>query len=265
MTWAIGACNALGAYGVVISDIRVTFGTGKTADMLRKAYPVGQYLVCAFAGSAYIGFHLRDSIRDFLKLPTGADESACWMPDWVAENWSPIARDIFGRMPDEQKELGSQFLLVGPHPTEDVIPNRAVPYVCKFDWPSFEPQITRGGNSAISIGVGAEIPKCIQAVQEAIDPANGLLQAEVGVAGGWGRLFAHCMDLTLEKHPVPGISPHLHYHIVARGSIAVGNSDKRIHAGDEIREIRMPRVADNFDDLVRMAQQAGIDAAAAIC
>lgn len=264
MTWAIGACNVLGAYGVVVSDIRVT-ANGKSADILRKAYPVGNCLVGAFAGSTYIGFHLLQSIHDFLRLPPDAGENACWIPAWVSDNWAPCARDIFENMPDVQKGLGSQFLLVGPHPDEDVIPGRAVPYLCKFKAPEFEPEIVKGGNSALTIGIGAELPKFEQAVREAIDPANGLLQAEVGAAGGWGRLFAHCMELTLEKNPVPDISRHLHYHIVGRGNIAIGNSDKRIHRGDEIEERRMPRVAQNLDEFMKLAQELGLDAAAAIC
>ena len=35
MTWAIGAGNPLGAYGVVLSDIQVTFDDGRTADLLQ--------------------------------------------------------------------------------------------------------------------------------------------------------------------------------------------------------------------------------------
>lgn len=42
MTWVIGAASLFG-YGVMLSDVRVSFPNGQRADMLKKAYPVGPF------------------------------------------------------------------------------------------------------------------------------------------------------------------------------------------------------------------------------
>jgi len=187
VTWAIGATNQLGAYGVVVSDIQVTFKDGSTADIVRKAYPVGPYLIGAFAGSVYIGFELLTSISQFLRLPPDAPSNACWVPAIAADKWAPIAKQVYENAPAEERALEAQFLLVGPHPTEDGMPGRAIPYICKFSSPTFKPQITRNGDSAISIGSGATVPKYIEAVSDALDINNGMLQAEIGNTGGWAK------------------------------------------------------------------------------
>src|SRR5438045_2109901 len=157
MTWVIGACPMLGAYAVTVSDVQVTFKDGRTFDLVRKVYPVGPNIIGGFAGSAFIGFELLISLSRFLRLPKDTPESTGWHPEWVAENWAPIARNVFENAPAVQQCLESQFLFVGPDPVEDVgIPGRAMPYLCRFSSPNFAPEITRGGNSAISIGSGAE-------------------------------------------------------------------------------------------------------------
>ena len=104
MTWAIGACNVLGAYAVMVSDVQVTFGDGRTVDLLRKSYPVGRYIVGAFAGSVHIGFHLLQSIAEYLRLPNDAPANACWEPNVVAVHWAPLARQVFEAAPENQPD-----------------------------------------------------------------------------------------------------------------------------------------------------------------
>src|SRR5688500_4344304 len=120
MTWVIGACPILGAYAITVSDIQITLGDGRTFDLVRKAYPVGPNLVGGFAGSAYIGFELLRSVAGFLRPPPGTPSNWLWSPAWVAENWAPIARSVFENAPLEQQKLGSQFIIVGPDPVENV-------------------------------------------------------------------------------------------------------------------------------------------------
>lgn len=266
MTWAIGACNVLGAYAVMVSDVQVTFADGRTADLVRKAYPVGHYIVGAFAGSIFIGFHLLQSIRDYLKLPADASGNACWEPNVVAEHWAPIARQVFASSPKEQRDLGAQFLLVGPHPTEDGIPGRAIPYLCKMSWPDFKPEVTRNGNSALSIGSGAEVPRYVDGIAEILGPQSGMLQAEVGNTGGWARTFGFAVNRMITWHGVVGISPHVHIHVATRGQILVETSDMTEYPREgPPREIRMPPVAQSYGELVQMAKELRADVATAVC
>jgi hypothetical protein len=46
-------------YGVMISDVRITFADGTEVDLLRKAYRVGPFILAGFAGSAHVGMRLR--------------------------------------------------------------------------------------------------------------------------------------------------------------------------------------------------------------
>jgi hypothetical protein len=178
MTWAIGACNVLGGHAAMVSDIQVTLKNKRTVDLVRKAYPVGRHLVGAFAGSVEIGFRLIDSISDFVSVPPETPAGCC-VPPMVARQWAPIARAIFEASSAEEKAQGAQFLLVGPHPTEDGLPGTAVPYLCKLSRPDFKPKIQRNGNSALSIGSGAEVKIYQAGIEDLLNPKNGLLQAEV--------------------------------------------------------------------------------------
>ena len=266
MTWAIGACNVLGAYAVMVSDVQVSFDDGRTADLLRKAYPVGPYIIGAFAGSVYVGFLLLQSITDYLRLFPGDSPYAAWEPNVVAVRWAPIARDLFERSPIVQRNLGSQFLLVGPHPTEDGIPTRATPYLCKLSWPTFEPEIVRNGNSALSIGSGADVPKYTDGIKEALDPKSGLIQAEMAGPGHWGRHLGFVVNRLATWHPVSGISTHVHIHVAYRGELYFQNSDMKEHLKDgSVREVRMPPVAESWEQFSMMAQALGSDAASAVC
>lgn len=267
MTWAIGACNQLGGYAALVSDIQVEFRDGCTRDMLRKAYPVGPHIVAAFAGSVVIGFSLLQNLIDHLQPPEDAPENGCWQPNVVAAHWAPIAKKNFELFSETEKKLGAQVLLVGPHPTENGIAGRAIPYICKLSAPSFKPEFRRNGASALGIGRGQNVPYYTEAVADALDVRNGLLEAgEVGRIGGWAQLFAIAINHALQRHPVAGISEHVHFHIAMRGEIHFGNSDRRLlpPEGPPI-EIRMPTVAQSYEEFCAMAQHLGADAAGATC
>ena len=269
MTWVIGSSQFWGHYGIVISDIQVSIGD-KRFDILRKAYPVGPSMVGGFAGSVYIGFQLLQSVSEFMQLPPGTPPNSIWEPRYVAENWSPIARHIFESSPVEQKNLGSQFILVGPSPTEDVFPGRAQIYICKFSCPTFEPQITVGGNSAISIGSGQGVEEYKEGLRQAMDIQNGLLQAEVGNTGGWATAMNIVITKILQDTPIDGISPHVHLHYVERAGFKLMNNDRTIFPkvdspNQEHTIITMPDVAHNYEELQAMINHLGADVSIASC
>lgn len=266
MTWVIGAASLLGGYGVMVSDTQVTFGDDRTVELVRKSYPVGPWFAGGFAGSVQIGFSLLESISRFLVVPAKAPANSAWDPIYVAEKWAPIARQIFESAAAEQQALGAQFLLIGPHPTEDIVmPGRARPYVCKFNFPAFQPEI-QGGQFAVSIGSGADVPEYRSGIVSALEFDSGMLQAEVGPMGGWAQALNIAITTMLEDTPVRGIGPYVHMHIVERGQIRVATNDRTLLPSDgEPIEIRMPRVAQSWDELLQFAQEIGANALTARC
>jgi hypothetical protein len=263
MTWAIGAGNPLGGYGIVLSDIQVTFSDDSTADILRKAYPVAPFLIGAFAGSVLVGFQLLEDISASLALPPDAPADGAWHPAYVAERWATNARAVFDRAADAQKELGCEFLLVGVDPVEDVIPGRARPYVFTFSAPEFGPRLLEKSDEAASIGSGNNVEHYVKALAEALSFRSRLIETEARTPGGWGSMLGFLMNRILVEHPVAGISQHIHIQTAAREGFVLANSDQNIHDGDNIIEIRMPRVAESYADLIAMANELRTDVATA--
>lgn len=269
MTWVIGASQMFGDYGIVISDIQVTVGR-EQFDILRKAYPVGPSLIGGFAGSVQIGFQLLESVSEFMRLPPNTPTNISWHPSFVAENWSPIARSIFEVSPVEQQNLGSQFILVGPDPVEDVIPGRAQIYICKFSWPTFEPQITRGGNSAISIGSGAMVEAYTEGIRQVMDMQSGVLQAEFRNPGGWGTSMNIAITQLIQDIPIDGISQYIHIHHIERERFNLTTNNRAQFPSIDTPNqtptiINMPNVAQNYDDLLRMLNHLGANSYIATC
>ena len=258
MTWVIGAAPLLGAYAAVVSDTRVTFGDGSSADLVRKVYPIGPFLVGGFAGSVQIGFDLLASIAEYLHIPPEESAGVAWQPEYVAEHWAPIAKAVFDSAPNVQKELGSQFLLAGPHPNEDLIPGRARPYVVRLSWPLFEPEIINAG--ALGIGSGDAVQTYSEGLRDLMSVGNAAWQGEVGNTGGWALALNIAVSTMLDDHPVEGIGRHVHIHVAMRGDFKIGTNDRTVFPKDGPPvEIKMPLVAQNWEQLVHMASDLGAD------
>jgi hypothetical protein len=258
MTWVIAACPGTGGYAITVSDIQITL-LGRTFDLVRKAYRVGPHLIGGFAGSVKIGFELLASISRFLKAPPGAPSKFAWKPAQVARDWALLAKKVFQKADVAQRKLGSQFVLVGTDPIEEVgIPGHARPYLCKFSAPDFEPDITPGGRSIISIGSGSEIPEYIEAIRDLLDPSSRerghFLRLEDNIYAR-GRGIGYHMALTdlLEKRPVVGISFHVHTQVATREGCTLMQN-----------KTGMPRVAQNWNEFVEMIGALDIDPASAV-
>jgi hypothetical protein len=208
----------------------------------------------------YIGFELLRSIGGFLKIPKGAPKNVAWHPAQIAKDWAPIARNVFERADVSQRNFGSQFVLVGPDPVEEVgIPGHAMPYLCKFSAPDFKPEIVRGGRSVISIGSGAQVPEYAEAIKDLFDPSSRkrqhFLQLEANMQHPRGRGIGFHMAIRelLEELPIDGISSQIHTHIASReGCVRMAN------------KTGMPRVAQSLREILQMGNRLGIDAAAAV-
>jgi hypothetical protein len=138
MTWVVGASSLFG-YGVMVSDIRASWDDGSEADLLRKSYRVGPFLLAGLAGSVTIGFQLIASLQTYL-LPPDRSINSAWKPEWVAENWHPEAAQIFANAPPEEQEAHSQLLIVGVSPNEHLgVPEFPRVYLIKLEAPDFQP------------------------------------------------------------------------------------------------------------------------------
>lgn len=267
MTWIIGGSTMFG-YGVMISDICVSFGQGNSKDCLQKIYPVGNHILGGFAGSVELGFMMLQNLRDFLKLPEKEQEECAWYPDWVGENWAPEAKRIFSRVPDNLKALGCQIIMVGTHPTEDIgIPGFAKTYVVILKSPDFNPHIESGGNKFLSIGSGAYIGEYVKELEEATSlyGNNSLVQTEIHHPGGFGNTLKIALSSVLRDNPHIGISKHLHLAIINRGTYTLSTNDTTIHYTKEhVEEIKMPRVAKSYPEFLGLVSNK-ISPEKAIC
>jgi hypothetical protein len=265
MTWVIGSSTAFG-YGVLISDIRVTFPEGKEYDILQKAYPVGDFIVAGFAGSVKLGFILLENLRQFLKLPEDAKDCA-WDPEWVANNWGPIAKKVYDTAPPALQKQSASVLMVGVSPDKDIgIPGWAQSYVCILRSPKFTPDILMGGNKISSIGCGRNVDVYVQALKEVEGMNNPLIQMEVGNHGGWAQgIGMHISDI-LKDNPKPGISQYVQIFVVQRGKITLQEMNETVYPPEgEPIERKMPRVAQGFSEFDKMLNNVMEKATSAIC
>lgn len=262
MTWVIGASSLFGD-GVLLSDIQVSVGN-RRFDILQKAYPISKYIAGGFAGSVKIGFMLLQSLSDTLQMPSHSDRLA-WDPLKIAPYWSPIAKNIFANESQEEKELGSQFLIVAasPYPIKDTGPQgwSSQVYLIKFSYPDFKPQIMLERVEFCSIGSGANIDKFKRAIQEKKDLGifDPMLKAEMN-PGGWAKALAFSLFRLSDQYPQDGISKNFNIIIVKRGEIKQFHEDYTTYLQDgKIIENKIPKLATNYVELREMLDQHGVN------
>lgn len=264
MTWIIGGSTIFG-YGVMLSDIQVTFSNGKTADLVQKAFLISNFLSAGFAGSVKIGFMLLDSLAKLTYMSPEDCQTHAWDPLWIANEWQPLAKKIFDAAPAEERKLGSQFLIVCASPTENASLGSKI-YFINLSWPEFKPEIMTDSVKLCSIGSGADVVEYKKALQPLLDFKSGILQAEVGNEGGWAQAFAFSVTRLLNDKPINGISKHLNVHIIRRGSLYEFNNNERIHRKDGlIVDFKMPNVARSYPEFVKMVSRMSSKAECAIC
>jgi hypothetical protein len=270
MTWVIGASSVFG-YGVMMSDVRVTFGDGSERDLVQKAYPVGRFIVAGFAGSVKIGFQMIESLKEFLIPPSNAGPGA-WQPEWVANHWKPIAGQIFATAHPREQAGGCQILLVGVSNKIDpqVAANpRAVhmPRACivRFSSPDFETVIKNERLSVVHIGSGADVEYYTTMMQHDFKLNSGSLKAETAALGVWPKMLGSNMGRLVAERPSGGMSPHVHILVCRTGEIfTMTNDTKRVRANGESFDFKMPDVATSYPDFEIKCRTSGIAAAGAI-
>lgn len=113
MTWVIGAALSRG-YAVLISDVRVTFGTGKIADELQKVHHVGNVLLAGSSGSVEFAMAAIDSMKAQYSAVLSNDFN--WDSKVAAERWKRVGRRIMSHMPTHVQAMNTESLLAGCKP-----------------------------------------------------------------------------------------------------------------------------------------------------
>jgi hypothetical protein len=265
MTWIVGASSLFG-YGVMISDVRVTFANGRQEDLVRKAFPMAPCITAGFAGSVEIGFALLQDLAEALDPPDEVTNSA-WDPKWVAEHWSPRARAVFQSARPEERAGHAHILMVGVSPDEN-LGDAAFPrvYVVRFVDPLFEPEILDAPLSVMQIGNGSEVPEYGEAIRSHFEWGSQLsLDANAAGSGAWAHIVSHTLAATVRDFPIDGISPHVHILLIERGRISESKNDEGIFPEDGSGpiEVKMPAVAQNYAEFIAMCRTFGADAACA--
>lgn len=251
----------------MLSDVRVTFANGRTADLVKKAYYVGPFIVAGFAGSVLIGFKLIESLRNFLVLPPEAAGQNAWKPQWVAKNWSPLARELFDASPASEKSLGSNILLVGVSPDEDIgAPEFRRVYIIRFSAPTFKPGFLRKTFTLCHIGNGRGVDLYKRAFRAHFHLRAGTLQAEAAGPTAWASMLGQTVNTVAKKHPVEGVSRHVHILVCRLGQVIEGTNDQRTFPSDGSGpiEFKMPDVATSYENFRGKCRELGFTAEAAI-
>lgn len=244
----------------MLSDVRVTFGNGSEADLVKKAFPVGRFICAGFAGSVAIGFRLIDSLRTFLLPP---DETGAWKPKWVAETWGPVAANIFRLSPEIQRRAHSHILLVGVDRDENMgIPGMMRIYVIRLTDPNYEPEIWSKPLSVCHIGSGGGVDLYTTALQGFFKLDNDAHKAHMAGVSAWPAMLANTFGRIVKENPVSGISPHVHILICAGATILEGNNNMTTFPGGGAApiEVKMPHVATTYAEFLSICKNLSIGA-----
>jgi hypothetical protein len=263
MTWIVGASSAIGfAFG--ISDIRVTFKNGRVKDCLQKLYPMAPFIAAGFAGSVRIGFTILQGLADL--FPKNIPPAHSFVPQSVTDTLSSLAKDIFKESSPEEAALRSDLMLLGAHPTLTVgIPGYMRCSVHILRSPEFVPQEAQMGQ-VVSIGTGSVYQPYKDVLNSwSSDPMALLRMAPAGLDAG-SMVFSMVIQKTIEKNPLPGVSPHAHICVLRGGEVKVFPNDETVYPPNgEPFEFKMPRVATNWEEFDRMVSADGSSSACVVC
>lgn len=259
----IGASSILGT-GALVSDTRVRFADGTTAELLRKAYVVGNYVAAGFAGSVQIGFQMIASLGDALAVPKGMAGNS-WDLRVVAPQWAPAARRIFEQAPEEEQRLGCELVLVGassvaqsgsPFPRVDV---------ARLAAPEFNPRFS-SGLSIRHVGRGGRVVNYRRSLRPLFRLGSSIHQAHVIGLHEWARQLAFGVTIATRKQLQSQVSDHLHVIAVRLGDLAVYTNDMTTYASDgPPMVLKMPPVAHSWEQFTLLARSANAEPRGAVC
>lgn len=263
VSWVIGASSILGT-GALVSDTRVRFAGGTTAELLRKAYVVGNYIAAGFAGSVQIGFQMVANLTDALAVPKEMADN-CWDLRLVASQWAPAAQRIFRQASESEQALGCQLVLVGASPAGQ----RGSPFpridVARLAAPEFMPRFS-SGLSVRHVGRGDRVVQYRRSVRSLFRLGASIRQAHVIGLHEWARQLAFGVTIGARKQLQTSVSDHLHVIGVRLGDHAVYTNDMTTYAGEgPPMVLKMPPVAHTWEQFATLARAAKAEPAGAVC
>ena len=262
MTWVV-AGNGL-IYPFIAGDVRVRFrfADGNTVehDCLQKIHPVARNVLCGLAGSVYGGFAILHVIRGHLH----ADH---WysLPELTYQRfWLPrLMRWVFRGLPQSERRLGAEVLLVGAHPRL----TRGFPGVARCDTirfrsPRFEPEETVG-NQCLGIGSGEAVEHYREVATDASTSDAVIRVSTVGLEAP-AQLMASTLHLTVRENPFPGVSEWFLYGTVSPRELVIRpwQYEERGPAGT--RQHRVPPLVQSYPEFVQYCGGARLPADAAV-
>lgn len=260
MTLVIG--TAFGHFGgAILSDTRVTFASGEYRDMIRKAYPVGNYMAVGFAGSVAIGFRMVNDLAWKLRRRPERPNAVC-LPFVVAEAWAQHAKAIYEQAHQPEQMLGSRILMVALDPQGSGV------RLIRLDSPSFIPQFARQGLRTCSIGSGAKDRRYMRVVRPHADMRGTPAQFLQGGIGLWAGVLADAVGQESAQHPRKDVGRHFHVLTVEQAGFTLHTSGRKsfVDWQDEPIDLDpMPVVADDYLKFKEMAEAEGFASAAASC
>lgn len=263
MSWVIGASSILGT-GALVSDTRVRFAAGTTAELLRKAHVVGDYIAAGFAGSVQIGFQMITSLADALVVPKELAGNG-WDLRLVAPQWAPAAQRLFRQAPEAEQSLGCQLVLVGASPAGQ--PGSPFPRidVARLAAPEFTPRFS-SGLSVRHVGRGDRVVPYRRSMRSLFRLGSGIRQAHVIGLHEWARQLAFGVTIGVRKQLHTTVSDHLHVIGVRLGDAAIYTNDMTTYAGEgPPMVLKMPAVAHTWEQFARLARAANAEPDGAIC
>jgi hypothetical protein len=247
-----------------VSDTRVRFVDGTTAELLRKAYVVGNSVAAGFAGSVQIGFQMISSLIDALSVPKELSDKP-WDLRLVAPQWAPTARRIFRQAPEEEQRLGCQLLLVGASPAEQSGSPFPRVDVARLTAPEFKPRCS-SGLSIRHVGRGGGVAQYRRSMLPLFRLGSSLRQAHVIGLHEWSRQLAFGVTIAARKQLQTTVRDHLHVIGVRLGDLAIYTNDMTTYAGEGPPIVlKMPPVAHSWEQFASLARAANSEPARAVC
>ena len=233
-------------------------------ELVRKAYVVGNYVAAGFAGSVQIGFQMINSLTEALAVPKGMAGNS-WDLRLIAPQWAPTARSIFRHAHADEQSLGCQLLLVGASPAgQSGSPFPRID-VARLAAPEFRPRFS-SGLSIRHVGRGAQVAQYRRSMRPLFRLGSSIHQAHVIGLHEWARQLAFGVTIATRKRLQLSVSDHLHVIAVRLGDSAVYTNDMTTYAGEgPPMVLKMPSVANSWEQFTSLARAANAEPAGAAC